>query len=519
MSKEGEAKSRKDRLLGSSSYDLMIDTVCRKGEAGGLLGLLEAMKKRGYGISKQSFSKVSKRFKSEGMERELGSLNAMYCLSSVKDVSGRICKILKKEEEPEAIRQALQELGVTPCADSIVDVLDRVGTFPKRAMVFYQWVEKIPFLEIDGKIYNAMARVLGREDCINDFWVLLRKMRSCGVGLEMETYFMVSNRFLKRRMVSVALDLYEFAMASTKKPPVDEFLILFKKVIVSKDLDMSLVTKIVKIFTGAGNSIKVSAFDGVIKSLRSVSRLGECDKILKAMEEGGYKCDGDMIHDRVVVALCDAGKSDEAVKYVVDLEKLGWDLDLKSWSSIVQKHTLVGQLDNAISCFHMMVERKGGENVGSALELLLNGLCSKKGALYACQVLKDLVANRKVQPWHTTYKFLIEKLIGQGHVKEASSLLGLMKSHGFPPFINPFIKYVSKSGTADDAGLFLKAMTVKDFPSRAVYVRIFEALFKAGRHDVAHDVLSLAPGCVRNHADVLDLLYSMKPNEAAIAAA
>ncbi|KAJ6841608.1 pentatricopeptide repeat-containing protein-like, mitochondrial [Iris pallida] len=131
----------------------------------------------------EGFKEVQER----GDGEELGSLNEMYCLSSVKDVSGRICKILKKEEEPEAIRQALQELGVTPCADSIVDVLDRVGTFPKRAMVFYQWVEKISSLEIDGKIYNAMARVLGREDCVDDFWVLLHKMRSCGFGLEMET--------------------------------------------------------------------------------------------------------------------------------------------------------------------------------------------------------------------------------------------------------------------------------------------------------------------------------------------
>lgn len=47
-------------------------------------------------------------------------------------------------------------------------------------------------------------------------------------------------------------------------------------------------------FRSSGNGIKRMAFDGVVKSLRSVGRLGKCDKILRAMEEGGFLADASM---------------------------------------------------------------------------------------------------------------------------------------------------------------------------------------------------------------------------------
>ena len=286
----------------------------------------------------------------------------------------------------------------------------------------------------------------------------------------------------------------------------------------SKDLDMSLVSKVVRIYTSAGNSIKGSAFDGVLKSLRSVGRLGECDKILRAMEGGGFVADA-TVYGRVVVGLCDAGKLDEALRYADNLEKSGRNLDLSTWSSLVQKNSLTGQFDKAIACVKKMVERKGGENVGCAFEMLVHELCHKKSAEDASKILKEMVSKRNVQPWHGTYKFLIERLLSRGNLKEASSLLEMMKRHGFPPFVDPFIGYISKSGTANDALIFLKAMTIDEFPSTAVFLRAFEALLKEGRHQVAHDLLSLSPGRVRNHEDVLNLFYAMKPDEAATAVA
>lgn len=511
-------EAKENRLLRSKSFNLMLEIVVTKETPADFWGLYKIMKEKGYGISKATFLKVSARFKSEKMEKDLDLLNDLYLTSSSQVLAARVSKILHKGGEAGEIHQKLLDLGVDLSLDLVVAVLEQVGAFPRKASVFFQWVEANPSFEIDGRVSNAMARVLGREDCIEQFWEILHKMRSSGFEMERETFLKVINRFYKRRMIASAVDLFEFAMGGSEKPQFEDFIFLLKRVVVSKDLSTSLVSKVVRIFVSAGNGIKSSAFDGVVKSLTSVGRLGECDKILKAMEGGGFVADAS-VYGRAVVGLCDSGKLDEALEYANNLEKSGTSLDSNTWTSLVKKNFVAGHMDKALSCFKRMVEGKGGENVGCTFGVLVHEFCRRRSVEDAFKMLKEAVTKINVQPSHATYKFLIESLLGKGKLKEASSLLELMKSHGFPPFIDPFISYISKSGTADDAMVFLKAMTVNEFPSTAVFLRAFEALLKEGRHQVAHDLLSSSPGSVRNHADVLDLFYSMKPEEAATAAA
>ncbi|XP_072962439.1 small ribosomal subunit protein mS81 (rPPR8)-like [Typha angustifolia] len=513
----GDGKLR----LNSKSYNLMLEILGKKGMTEEFWGLAEIMKKKGFGIAKDTYLNVSESFEKLGIVKDLNLLKEMYFLNSHENVAGRmcpmICRILRSVEESdsgyESMKKKLDELGASLSSDLVCAVLERIAQYPKKSLMFFRWVEGNSSFKVDGKVYNAMARVLGREDCIEEFWDVLGKIRDGGYDLEKETYVKVSERFHKRKMLAAAVDLYQFAMKGSEKLTDQDFLFLLKKIIVGKDLDLNLVTKVVSTFRSAGDSIRGSVFDGVLKSLRSVNKLAECDKVLRAMEEGGFAPDSS-VHVKAVVGLCNAGVLDEALQYLVDVEEAGYNLDLTAWATIVEKHALAGNLDKSLSCFRNMVERKGGEDVGCALEVLVNGCCQKKEAKEAHKVLKEVVTKYNVKPWHSTYKFLIERLISQGSTKEACSLLVLMKSHGFPPYIDPFIDYISKSGTVEDATDLLKSMSLKEFPSRMVFLRLFEGLFKEGRHEVAHGLLSKSPGSVRNHADVLDLFYAMKPEEA-----
>jgi hypothetical protein len=113
---------------------------------------------------------------------------------------------------------------------------------------------------------------------------------------------------------------------------------------------------------------------------------------------------------------------------------------------------------------------------------------------------------------------LIHKLIRQGHLKPAFEVLGLMKSHGYPPFVDPFIPHISKSGTVDGALGFLNASSLRGLPSRIVYMRLFQALFKEERHEVAQQLLSQSPTSIQSHADIRDIFNKLeKPVAAALA--
>ncbi|KAK3018712.1 hypothetical protein RJ639_005053 [Escallonia herrerae] len=164
-----------------------------------------------------------------------------------------------------------------------------------------------------------------------------------------------------------------------------------------------------------------------------------------------------------------------------------------------------------------MVDNEGTSCAGYAFEMLVTAYCRKNRVVDVFKLLLDMVNERKLILWHSTYKLLISKLLVHGGLKEALNLVVLMKNIGYPPFLDPFLKYISKTGTADDACMFLKAVSVRNFPSTSVYLCVFEAYFKIGRHNEAHDFLSKCPGYIRNHADVLTLFCPVKSSGEALA--
>ncbi|KAE9449404.1 hypothetical protein C3L33_18691, partial [Rhododendron williamsianum] len=331
-----------------------------------------------------------------------------------------------------------------------------------------------------------------------------------GAGFEMarETYIEVLGQFVKRKMIKDAVDLYEFAMGDANKPSIQDFTFLLRKVVVSKELDMDLFLKVIQAFTEGGNVLTDLNVYVVLKSLLSAGRLGECNKILKSMVEDGF-LPTDTLRSKIAFQFSSKGEKAAAYEFVDTMEALGSSSNYKVWASLVEGHCVAGHLDEASDCFQKMVEEEGVPCVAYALELLVNAYCNKNRAMDACKLVIDMINEKQLKPSHSTYKLLTSKVLVQGGLKEALELLGCMKVDGFPPFLDPFIDYLSKTGTADEARLFLEGMTVKRVPSTAVFVRVFEAYLKAGRHNEAHNLLSNCPRYIRNHADILDLFFTM----------
>ncbi|KAG6719374.1 hypothetical protein I3842_03G002500 [Carya illinoinensis] len=497
--------------LSSKSFNLMLGILGNNGFVKEFWDLVEAMKQRGYGISKGVQNKVLEKFEKDGFGSDVEKLRDVYASgsmdNSVEKVCLRVCKIVRSEVWGDDLERRLQELSVIYSSDMVKMVLQKVGVEPMKALIFFRWVEESGLFKHNEQTYNAMARVLGREDCIDRFWKVVDEMRSNGYEMEYETYVKVLGRFCKRKMIKDAVDLYEFAMAGAHKPSVNCCTFLLRKVAVGRQFDMHLFSRVVMIFTESGNVMKNSMLDAVLKSLASVGRFRECNKVLKAMKEGGFAANHHL-QSKIVFRLSSSGKKEEASELMENLEKSGSNLDHRTWASFIEGHCVAGDLDKAYDCFQNMVEKEGVSSSGYAFNILVNSYCQKNRAIDACKHLVDLVSVKRLKPWHTTYQKLINKLLVQGGFKDALNLLGLMKNQGFPPYVDPFIKFVSKSGTGDDAIAFLKQMTSKRYPATSVFLHMFEAFFKSGRHTEAQNMLSKCPGYIRNHADVLNLFCS-----------
>lgn len=513
---------RETGSLSSKAYNFMLGILGSNALVKEFWEMVDSMRKIGFGVKKGAFDKVLERFEKDGLVNDVQKLKGLYSkdlnAASVELVSGRVCKIVRREAWGENVEKELSDLGVVYSSELVKMVLEKLSDEAMKGLIFFKWVEESGLFKHDQGSYNSMAIVLGREGCVDRFWNVIEDMRNAGYEMEMETYVKVLERFIKKRLVKDSVSLYELAMNGANKPSRHDCTFLLKKIAVARVLDMELFSRVVKAFTEQGFALDDSMLDAVFKSLTSVGRMRMYNKVLDAMVEGGYKPSGAM-QNRVAFDLSSSKMKDEANEFMVKLEDCGLTPDDKTWVALIEGHCVGGDLEKARDSLEKMVEREEASSAGHALDLLVNAYCNRDRAAEACKILSDLVNKVNLKPGHTTYKTLISKLLVQKGFQEACSLLSLMKNHGFPPFLDPFIAYLVRRGTPDEALLFFKAVTVNRFPSTNVYLRVFEAYFAAGRHKRAQNLLALCPQYIRNHSDILNLFCSMKAEKPAKPAA
>ncbi|XP_076930911.1 small ribosomal subunit protein mS81 (rPPR8)-like [Bidens hawaiensis] len=510
MSKEtGDLRSN----LSSNSCNRLLGMLGGNGLVKEFWDLVETMKTKGFGVKKGASVRTMVKFQEDGLEGDVEKLKDLFASgsvdASVDSVSSRACKVIRQGPWGDDVETKLRDMGVEFTSELVKSVLENLGTEVNKAVIFFRWVEESGLCKHDEVTYNAIAREVVREEYMDKFWRLIDEMRAKGFDIEKANYVKVLNKLVRKKMLKDAVELYAFAMSGNTKPSVQDCPFLLRKIVTSEKLDMDLFSKVLKIYKDGGNKLTNAALDSVLKSLTSFGRFNECNKILRAMEEVGF-FPNENLQSKIGFHLSKNDETEEASKFLDFVEDSRTVPSYKMFGSLIEGYCLSGHLDKACDCFSKLIENGGSAYAGYALETLTNAYCSKNQSLDAYKLVLKVVNENEVKPWHTTYKLLISKLLDQGLFKEATDLFAPMKAHGYPPYVDPFVKYVSKTGTTDETVMFLKAMSCKKVPSTAVYLRVFKAYFKAGRHNDAQDFLSKCPRFIRNQVDVLTLFSSMK---------
>ncbi|CAH8385695.1 unnamed protein product [Eruca vesicaria subsp. sativa] len=513
------------KKLSSKSYNTMLLTLGVNGLVDEFWSLVDEMKKKGHGVSGNVRDRVGEKFQEDGCEGDLNRLKELFASgsmdNSVDKVCNRVCKIVMKDDQWNGeLEKQLRDLKLEFGSDLVKMVVEKLDVEPRKALLFFRWVDESGGFKHDEKTYNAMARVLGKEKFLDRFWGLIGEIRSGGYEMEMETYVRVSARFCQGRMIREAVELFEFAMKGRNTPTGQCCCLLLKKIVTNKKLDMDLFERTVKAYTGNGNVMTDAMLQSVLKSLRSVDRFEQSNEVLKALKEGGYIPSGDL-QSVIASGLSRKGKKDEANELVDFMEASGDHLDDKAMASLVEGHCDAKNLEEASECFKKMIGKEGVSYAGYAFEKLVLAYCNGFQARDAYKLFTELVKQNQLKPWHSTYKIMVRNLLMKkvardGGFEEALSLLPMMRNHGFPPFVDPFIDYLCNSGTGAEAFAFLKALTSKKFPSNLMVLRVLEAMLKSARHSEAQDLLALCPSYIRRNADVLQLFSSMKPDQCSL---
>ncbi|XP_075501273.1 LOW QUALITY PROTEIN: pentatricopeptide repeat-containing protein At3g02490, mitochondrial-like [Primulina tabacum] len=514
--------------LSSKSYNLMLGILGSNGFVKESWDMISQMKKKGFGVSKGTFIRISDKFKADGLNEDVEKLEDVYASGSASikindprndstahKFSSWVSQIIRREVWGNDVEKRLQESDVEFSGELVTMVLENRELELNKVLIFFRWVEESGLFKHNQTTYNAMARVLCREEYVEKFWMFVNEMRGAGYEMERETYFMVLERFVRSKMMKDAVDLYEFAMTGGNKPSVQDCIFLLKKIVVSKELDMNLFLKVVRIFNESGNVLTDANLNSILKSLTSVGRLTEWKEILEAMEKGGY-LPSVSTQCQIAFKLGSGGKSRGAREFMDKMVDAEGGTDNSTWVSLVKGYCLARDLDEATCTLRKMLEQQGASSDSErALQLLVGTYCRKNRPLSAYKLVLEMVNDKGLTPRHTTYKELTSTLLLKKRFKEALDVMGMMKNHGYPPVLDSFVAYLSRIGNAEEAVCFSRALASKRSPSESTYLRLFEAFLKAGRQNEAQDFHAKCPSHIKNHADVLNLFCTMKSGDKA----
>ncbi|PON96743.1 Tetratricopeptide-like helical domain containing protein [Trema orientale] len=499
----------------SSIYSLMLRILVQN-DMKQFWITLKKMKEQGFYIDEETYLTMSAQLKKEKMASDVAALshfyNRMLQENAMDGVVKEVVNVVVGQEWGEKVEKRLVELIVDLSDTFVIRVLKELRNYPSKAWSFFQWVGQSPGYEHNTVTYNGAARVLGGDDSIREFWSVVEKMKGAGHELDIDNYIKISRTFRKKKMVEDAVKLYEFMMDGPYKPSLQDCSMLLRSISASENPDLDLVFRVARKYESMGHTLSKAVYDGIHRSLTKAGSFDEAEKIVNVMRNAGYEPDN-LTYSQLVFGLCKARRLEEACKVLVDMEEDGCTPDIKTWTILIQGYCAAGEVDNALICFAKMIEKNCNADA-DLLDVLINGFLGQQKIEGAYSLLVEMVKKARLRPWQATYKSLIEKLLVARKLEEAFDLLRLMKKQNYPPYPDPFVPYISKFGTVEDAAEFLKALSVKDYPSSSAYLHVFKSFFREGRYSEAKDLLFKCPHHIRKHHEVCKLFGSAESSPA-----
>ncbi|CAM0145939.1 unnamed protein product [Urochloa decumbens] len=504
--------------VGSTAYNLMLRTLASDPSSAQthFWPFLREMHDAGHSVDQGTYLAALASFKKASLSADYAALTAHYNKSREEAKSGATSAAAQAVRDLDAadLDAKLGAIGLLPLTETAVaKMLRELRDYPTKGLAFFRWAGRQQGYRHGTVAYNAMAKVLGREESVPEFWDLIHEMKAAGMHVDIDTYVKLSRNFQKRHMIREAVELYEFMMDGPFKPSQKDGPHIIRRIALAPSPDLDLAKRVVTKFLAVWDKMTKELFDGIHRVLTSNGRFDEAVDLVQRMRAEGHQPDN-VTYSQLVYGLCKADRLDDARKVFDEMEAEGCVPDLKTWTMLIQGHCAAGDVDRALHYLTEMID-KDLDADADLLDVMVKALCSHEKVDAAYTLFVEMVDKAQLRPWQGTYKRVIDELLRINKLDEALALLRSMKVRKFPPFTEPFPPYIAKHGTVEDARDFLKALTVNTMcPAPAAYVHVLKSFFAEKRYSEAQDLLYKCPIHIRKHPHVTELFESIKVESA-----
>ncbi|KAJ6294146.1 hypothetical protein OIU76_022265 [Salix suchowensis] len=240
-------------------YSIVLRIVVGKDSMKKFWITIKKMKEGGFYIDEETYLTIMGVCKKEKMTNDVAALKHFYdrmIEENAKDnVAKDVVRIILEREWNKEVEKKLVGMRIVLTDNFVIRVLKELRSYPVKALRFFQWVDRREGYQHNTVTYNALMRVLARDDSIKEFWSAVDEMKNAGYEMDIDTYIKISRQFQKIKLMEDAVRLYEFMMDGPFKPSVQDCYILLRSISASDNPDLDLVSRVVDRYKATGNSL------------------------------------------------------------------------------------------------------------------------------------------------------------------------------------------------------------------------------------------------------------------------
>ncbi|KAK3166615.1 hypothetical protein QOZ80_1AG0048110 [Eleusine coracana subsp. coracana] len=499
--------------VGSAAYNFMLRTIASHPSSAQshFWDFLRDMEEAGHSVDEGTYHAALAAFKNANLIADYASLTAHFKKAREEakaDTPISTAADAVRAHDASDLDDKLQAIQLPLTEAAVAKVLSKLKDHPIKALAFFRWAGRHKGYTHGSVAYNAMARVLGREESVQEFWELIHEMKARGMHVDIDTYVKLSRNFQKRHVLKEAVELYELMMDGPFKPSQMDAPLIIRRISLAPSPDIDLVNRVVRKFETVWEIKTKELFDGIHRALTSNGRFDEAAEIVERMKAEGHHPDN-ITYSQLIYGLCRVNRLEDACKVFDEMEAQGCVPDLKTWTILIRGHCDGGDVDKALQFLTEMIEKKMDADA-NLLDVIVKALCGQDKIDAAYALFVELVDKGHLKPWRGTYKHLIDDLLRFKKLEEALALLRSMKTRKLPPYADPFPSHIAKYGTFEDGKEFLKALSMNKCPSHGAYLHVFKSFFQEGRYSEAQDLFYKCPVHIRRQRDIIKLFESIK---------
>lgn len=351
--------------VGSAAYNLMLRTLASHPPSveRHFWPFLREIQEAGHSVDQGTYLAALASFKKASLSSDYASLTAHYNKSREEAKASTATSAAAeavRDLDGADLDDKLASIGLLPLTETAVaKVLRDLRDYPIKALAFFRWAGRQQGYSHGSMAYNAIARVLGREESVPQFWGLLREMKAAGMHVDIDTYVKLSRNFQKRHMMKEAVELYELMMDGPFKPGQRDGPVIIRRIALGPSPDLDLVNRVATKFEAVWDKKTKELYDGIHRALTSNGRFDEAAEVMQSMRAQGHQPDN-VTYSQLVYGLCKANRLDDARKVLDEMEAQGCIPDLKTWTVLIQGHCAAGDVDTALQHLTEMIDKELG---------------------------------------------------------------------------------------------------------------------------------------------------------------